>query len=69
MGTTKLKTAFKESVGCSVSEYIIRKRIDHAQHLLIATDLSIATAFLLSSSVSRAFFHRNIEAWRTTEME
>ena len=24
MGTTKLKTAFKESVGCSVSEYIIR---------------------------------------------
>ena len=42
MGTTKLKTAFKEYTGCSVSEYLIRKRIDHAQHLLIATHLSIA---------------------------
>lgn len=42
MGTTKLKTAFREYVGCSISEYLIRKRIDHAQHLLIATDLSIA---------------------------
>lgn len=42
MGTTKLKTAFREYIGCSISEYLIQKRIDHAQHLLIATDLSIA---------------------------
>lgn len=42
MGTTKLKTAFKEYTGCSISEYLIRKRIGHAQHLLIATHLSIA---------------------------
>ena len=61
MGTTKLKTAFKESVGCSVSEYIIRKRIDHAQHLLIATDLSIAevakaVGYERSDSFSSQFF-------------
>ena len=61
MGTTKLKTAFKDYIGCSVSEYIIRKRIDHAQHLLIATDLSVAeiakaVGYERSDSFSSQFF-------------
>ena len=60
MGTTKLKTAFKEYIGCSVSEYMIRKRIDHAQHLLLATDLSIgeiakAVGYERSDSFSAQF--------------
>ena len=42
MGSTKLKTAFKTSMGCTISEYILQKRIGQAQHLLIGTDLSIA---------------------------
>lgn len=60
MGTTKLKTAFKEYIGCSVSEYMIRKRIDHAQYLLLATDLSIgeiakAVGYERSDSFSAQF--------------
>lgn len=42
MGNTKLKTSFKEYFGCNISDYIIHKRIEQAQHLLIGTDLSIA---------------------------
>lgn len=42
MGSTKLKTAFKSLMGCTISEYILQKRIGQAQHLLIGTDLSIA---------------------------
>lgn len=42
MGNTKLKTKFKEYFGCNITDYIIRKRIDQAQHLLIITELSIA---------------------------
>lgn len=42
MGTTKLKTTFGELFGCNISDYIIHKRMEQAQHLLIGTDLSIA---------------------------
>jgi transcriptional regulator GlxA family with amidase domain len=42
MGSTKLKAAFKSLMGCTISEYILQKRIGQAQHLLIGTDLSIA---------------------------
>lgn len=42
MGSTKLKKAFKSFIGCTISEYILQKRIGQAQHLLIGTDLSIA---------------------------
>ena len=42
MGTTKLKTTFGELFGCNISDYIIRKRMEQAQHLLIGTELSIA---------------------------
>lgn len=42
MGNTTLRTKFKEYFGCSITDYIIQKRIDQAQHLLIGTELSIA---------------------------
>lgn len=42
MGNTKLKTKFKEYFGCNITDYIIKKRIEQAQHLLISTELSIA---------------------------
>lgn len=42
MGNTKLRTLFKEYFGCNISDYVIRKRIEQAQHLLLGTDLSIA---------------------------
>ena len=61
MGTTKLKLAFREYTGYSITEYLIRKRIDHAQHLLIATQLSIAeianaVGYERSDSFSSQFF-------------
>ena len=70
MGTTKLKIAFKEYTGCSVSEYLIRKRIDHAQHLLIATHLRIAeiakaVGYERSDSFSSQFFR--ITGFRPSE--
>lgn len=60
MGSTKLKTAFRDYFGCSISEYIISKRIDHAQHLLIATDLTVreiakAVGYERSDSFSSQF--------------
>lgn len=42
MGNTKLKTKFKEYFGCNITDYIIQRRIDQAQHLLMGTELSIA---------------------------
>ena len=60
MGTTKLKITFRELFGCNISDYIIRKRIEQAQHLLIATDLSIseisqAIGYERADSFSRQF--------------
>lgn len=42
MGRTKLKAAFKEKFGMTITEYIQRKRINVAEHLLISSDLNIA---------------------------
>ena len=60
MGTTKLKTTFRELFGCNISDYIIRKRMEQAQHLLIGTELSIAeiaqaVAYERADSFSRQF--------------
>ena len=41
MGTTKLKKSFKSYFGCTVADYITKVRIDHAEHLLLYTELSI----------------------------
>jgi AraC-like DNA-binding protein len=41
MGTTKLKSTFKEAHKCTVTEYIQHRRMGQAEHLLSHTDLSI----------------------------
>jgi len=41
MGSTKLKLAFKQTYNCTISEYILKKRIAKAEDLLANTDDSI----------------------------
>lgn len=41
MGRTKLKNAFREYYGCTITEYVLQRRMERAQHLLMETDLSI----------------------------
>lgn len=41
MGTTKLKYVFKQYHGCTITEYIQRKRMSQAEHLLANSDLSV----------------------------
>lgn len=60
MGQTKLKVSFKEYFGCTIFDYILQRRIEHAQHLLIGTDLSIseiaqAVGYIRSDSFSKQF--------------
>lgn len=41
MGRTKLKLAFKEIYGMSITEYIQQRRLSHAETLLAITDFTI----------------------------
>lgn len=41
MGTTKLKSSFKQMHECTITEYIQQRRMSQAEHLLSSTDLSI----------------------------
>ena len=41
MGKTKLKSSFKQYHGCTITEYIQRRRMGQAEHLLAKTDLNI----------------------------
>lgn len=41
MGTTKLKTTFKQFHNCTITEYIQQRRMGQAEHLLAKTDLTI----------------------------
>lgn len=41
MGTTKLKSSFKQYHGCTITEYIQQRRMSQAEHLLSCTDLTI----------------------------
>ncbi len=41
MGTTKLKTSFKQLQGCTITEYIQQRHISQAEHLLIDTDFTM----------------------------
>lgn len=42
MGTTKLKTSFKQLNHCTITEYIQKTRMNHAEHLLTSTDNKIS---------------------------
>lgn len=41
MGTTKLKSSFKQTYRCTISEYIGQRRMSHAEMLLTSTELAI----------------------------
>ena len=41
MGSTKLKSLFRQMYGCTITEYIQHRRMAQAEHLLARTDLSI----------------------------
>lgn len=41
MGTTKLKTSFKQFHGCTITEYIQQRRMSQAEYLLAHTELTI----------------------------
>lgn len=41
MGTTKLKSSFKQQYGCTITEYIRQRRLSHAEMLLVSTDFTI----------------------------
>lgn len=38
-----LSTIFKKEIGCTLTEYVTRKRMEHAIHLLSSSDLQIQT--------------------------
>lgn len=61
MSISKLKSSFKEYYGCSISDYIIHKRINHSQHMLHETDLNISEiakiiGYKRSDSFSKQFY-------------
>ena len=41
MSATKLKNLYRQFTGCTITEYILDKKADHASHLLADTDLTI----------------------------
>ncbi|SFB07668.1 AraC-type DNA-binding protein [Acetitomaculum ruminis DSM 5522] len=41
MGTTKLKKCFRIYFDCTINEYIQNVRLDHAEHLLLYTELPV----------------------------
>lgn len=41
MGTTKLKSVFRQYHGCTITDFIQQRRISHAEHLLTETELPI----------------------------
>lgn len=41
MGTTKLKSSFKQQYRCTISEYIRQRRLSHAEMLLVSTDFTM----------------------------
>ena len=56
MGTTKLKSSFKQLTGCTITEYIQQRRMSQAEHLLINTDFSMGQiAEMIGYSTSSRF--------------
>ena len=56
MGTTKLKSSFKQLQGCTITEYIQQRRMSQAEHLLIDTDFTMGQiAEMIGYSTSSRF--------------
>lgn len=41
MSSTKLKNLFRQFTGCTITEYILSRKADHAAHLLADSDMPI----------------------------
>lgn len=61
MGSTKLKTVFRQVNGCTITDYIQQRRMSQAEHLLAETDLSIGQ---VSQSVGYRSASRFAELFR-----
>lgn len=56
MGTTKLKSSFKQLQGCTITEYVQQRRMSQAEHLLINTDFTMGQiAEMIGYSTSSRF--------------
>ena len=56
MGTTKLKSSFRQLHGCTITEYIQQRRMGQAEHLLINTDFTMGQiAEMIGYSTSSRF--------------
>ena len=59
-GCTQLKLAFEESLGCTPYQYVVRRRIARAQHLMLLSndslcDIASECGFANASALSRLF--------------
>ena len=61
LGPFRLNRAFKESLGCTPHQYVMRRRVERAQRLISTTDDSLAQiatecGFAGQSHLSRLFY-------------
>lgn len=71
MSSTNLKTKFKEKYQMSITEYIQRKRINTAEHLLLTTELAIrdiAQAVGYSSHSRFSELYKRYKAMRPSDV-
>jgi AraC family transcriptional regulator len=59
-GRTQLKLAFEESFGCTPYQYVMRRRIARAQHLMLLSndslcDIASECGFASATALSRVF--------------
>jgi AraC family transcriptional regulator len=58
IGTTHFKMLFKQSLGLSVHQYVIRRRVEHARQLLLQGDRTIAEVALDSGFAHQSHLAR-----------
>jgi transcriptional regulator GlxA family with amidase domain len=61
LGRTRLAELFREKQGTSIVDYVRRKRVEHAQHLLRATDMTILDIALESGFGDVSNFNRTFK--------
>ena len=58
MNRNYFSTIFAQLMGCPVSEYIIRRRLHHAEQMLLSSDASVITVALDSGFRNVSYFSR-----------
>jgi len=64
MGTSKFKFAFKKLYKMTVTDYITHKRLGHAEHLLISTNLGIQDIVKHIGYTHAGYFSRMFKQYR-----